>query len=470
MSEIISKAPINSMALKKIIASLIAIGLLVYVMSKSFFYAEPGYIYHVRTVLGSEEIVTDIGYKFYPFGRYNAWKRAMTVQLDNNNYNSNNNSYSRNQNTNGIQAETDTAGTSASLPALSVIFLDQVDALSEATVRFSIPSDRESFLRLAQEYRNPENLLRTALIPALKETLQANAALMSAEEYYSGSRTEFNTNFENQMANGLYIVERKEVEVRTQKPTPGSANAALGDDQVKYGGDTKTTFQVIKILDENGIPRRKAQRFTNFGITVVSALVTDMRPNNKFVERMQLKQKASADRAIAREQRVQEEEQRLLAIARGEREVAQRQAKAKVAQIEKTTDAETEKQLAITNGEKLREQAAIAKETAQINLEKARIEAETKQTLADATAYQKRIILEADNALAQKLEAEVKIQRLWADAFARRNVPTTVFGSGGAAGAGGAPVGSDAEVRAFMQLLTIDAAKRLNYDREVDKK
>ena len=52
---------------------------------------------------------------------------------------------------------------------------------------------------------------------------------------------------------------------------------------------------------------------------------------------MGLRQQAAADRAIAREQRVQEEEQRLLAITRGEREVAERQAAAKVEQIQKTT-------------------------------------------------------------------------------------------------------------------------------------
>ena len=148
-----------------------------------------------------------------------------------------------------------------------------------------------------------------------------------------------------------------------------------------------------------------------------------------------------------------------------EREVAERQAKAKVEQIQKTTEAETDKQLAITGAEKTKAQAAIAKDTAEINLEKARIEAETTRTLADAEAYQKKVILQADNALAQKLEAEVKIQALWAGAFAKRQVPTNVFGSSG----GGAPVGSDAETKAFMQMLTLDAAKRLNYERELTK-
>ena len=55
------------------------------------------------------------------------------------------------------------------------MFLDQVNAHAEATIRFSIPSDSETLLQLAHEYRTPENLLCTALMPAFKETLQANA-------------------------------------------------------------------------------------------------------------------------------------------------------------------------------------------------------------------------------------------------------------------------------------------------------
>lgn len=425
-----------------------------YVLSQSFFYAEPGYIYHVRTVTGNEAVVTEIGYKFYPFGRYNSWKRAMTVQAVSG------------SSQDAITSEKDANNASASLPPLSIMFLDQVDAHAQATVRFSIPSDEESFLKLAHEYRSPENLLRTALLPVFKETLQANASLMTAEEYYAGGRTEFNSEFENQMRSGIYLVKREEVNVKSGRSAIGSANIALGTDQEEYGEDDKTIFVVQKVLDATGQPRRKQQRFTDYGITVVSALVTDIKPNQKFIERMQLKQKASADRAIAREQRVQEEEQRLLAIARGEREVAERQAKAKVDQIQKTTEAQTEKQLAITRAEKLKAEAEIQRETAEINLEKARIEAETQRTLADAEAYQKQVILEADNALAQKLEAEIKIQQLWAEAYAKRKVPTNVFGSGSGSGA---PVGNDYETKAFMQMLTLDAAKRLSYDRDMVK-
>ncbi len=429
-----------------------ALALLI-VGQNSIFYAEPGYVYHVRTLMGNEEVVSDVGYQFYLFGRWNSWKRALTVQAV------------RGGSETLDYVEVESSETSAALPPQNIMFLDQVDANAQATVRFTIPTDQESFLHLAHEYRTPENLLRTALIPAFKETLQANASLMSAEEYYSGGRTEFNTEFENQMINGIYIVRREEVSEKRVGEIKGSANVAMGTDQQDYGDDSKVVFVVRKMTDEAGIPLRKSQRFIDYGVTVVEARVTQMDPNQRFVERMQLKQKASADRAIAREQRVQEEEQRLLAIARGEREVAERQAKAKVDQIQRTTEAETEKQLAITQAQKQKEQSEIEKETAQIQLEKARIEAETRRTLADAEAYQKKAVLQADNALAQKLDAEIEIQKIWAQAFANRKVPQYVFGGGD----GGTPTGSDGETRAFMQMLTLDAAKRLSYDRDVKK-
>lgn len=446
------KNKINSNLLTRSLISLAVLSCIAGVIGTGMFYAEPGYVYHVRTMLGKEQVITEPGYKFYPFGRYNAWKRAMTVQAE----------LGLNST---LSAEKDSINTSAAMPPMNIMFLDQVDADAGATARFSIPSERESFLNLAHEYRTPENLLRTALVPAFKETLQATASLMSAEEYYSGGRTEFNSEFENQMVSGVYIVKREEVNTSTKRTRTGSANAALGTDQEEYGDELKTTFVVTKTVDENGVPRRKPQRFVDFGVQVVDARVTDMRPNKKFVERMQLKQKASADRAIAREQRIQEEEQRLLAIAKGEREVAERQAQAKVEQIELTTNAETEKQLAITNAEKQKEQATIEKQTAEINLQKAKIEAQTIKALADAESYKKRVILQADNALAQKLDAEVKIQELWAAAYAKRAVPTNVFGGGGST-----PVGGDSEVRAFMQMLTLDAAKRLSYERSMDNK
>ncbi|MEM7302979.1 MAG: SPFH domain-containing protein [Pseudomonadota bacterium] len=415
-----------------------------------FFYAEPGFKYHVRTITGQEKMVSDTGYNMHLFGRYNAWKNAMSVQASASGHGQ-------------MSAETDGSQMSANLAPKSLVFLDQVDANVSATARFELPADEEAFLRLARQYRTPENLLRTELVPAFEETLGANAALMSAEDYFQGGKTEFNNEFLRQMEGGIYLVRRIEKRVQVQGNRPGSANAALGENQAQFGDDTKTIFVVEKRVGADGQPLRKAQSFEKFGITVTSARVTHVEPNTRFKDRMSLRQQAAADRAIAREKRVQEEEQRLLAIAKGEREVAERQATAKVEQIEKTTQAETEKQLAITAAEREREAARIAKEQSEILLEKAKIDAQAVKVAADAAAYEKREILAADNALAQKLDAYIKVQSVWADAFSRRRVPATIFG------ASEQGPGSDTDVTRFLQLLTVQSAKGLAVDPNIER-
>ena len=433
------------------VVGLVALSLIAVTFNQVFFYAEPGYIYHVRTITGNERVVDGVGYSMYLFGRVNAWKKAMTVLADD-------------TTADGVNAENENSTAAASLPPLNIMFLDQVDADAMAAVRFRLPTESITFLKMAHEYRTPENLLRVALIPSFQETLQATASLMSAEDYYSGGRTEFINEFENQMQNGVYIVKRKEIlrdSIKRQTSEADASDPALQDE---FGDQQKTVFVVEKLLNEaTGLPRRKEQKFTLYGITVHEARVTNMKPNAKFVGRMEQKQEASAMRAIAREQKVQEEEQRLLAIARGDREVAERQAAMKVEQVEATTKAETRKKETLIEAERRKQEAEIQEQTSKILLSKAKIDAEAVKVAAEAEAFRKEKILSADNALAQKLEAEIEIQGIWADAFAKRAVPQNVFGASG----GGTPVGSDMEVKNFMQLMTLDAAKRLNYERSL---
>lgn len=114
----------------------------------------------------------------------------------------------------------------------------------------------------------------------------------------------------------------------------------------------------------------------------------------------------------------------------------------------------------------MREEAEIAKQTAAINLEKARIEAEAVQVSADAAAYEKSVILEADGALQQKLDAWVSAQRLWADAASKINVPSTVIAGGGTGGTTGNALGT---VDQFMQMMMIKTARDLNVDPSITK-
>ena len=64
----------------------------------------------------------------------------------------------------------------------------------------------------------------------------------------------------------------------------------------------------------------------------------------------------------------------------------------------------------------------------------------------------------ADGALRQKLDTYAEVNNYWANAYAKRQVPHTVFSSGGGGGNG------DSEVQDLVRLLTAKAAKDLALD------
>lgn len=412
-----------------------------------WFYAEPGYQYHVKTIWGDEYVVSETGWAINGFKDPQEWKKAVSVVLTN----------ETEQNGEPIRASY--VGT-----AYKSRLLDNVDAEIDSTVRFRLPSGEEQFLAMAREYRTPENLINTALVPAVKQTLNATASLMTAEDYYAGSRTEFSNEFERQMAQGIYQVKRVERRVKTEQSQLASANATKGTDQDEYGDGYKTILAVEKLLGENGQPVVNQHNFSDFGVEVVSAVVTDLEPNVEFIQRMNDKQRAAAERAIAKEERMKEQEAKLLAEAKGQREVAEQKAAALKMQIKKTTDAETTKQLALTKANQAKEAAAIAEETMTIQLRTAKLEAKKIKELADAEAYKKREIMKANGQLEQKLATLEAINQVWAAAAQNMKVPTSVFMTGGGSGDGtGYPTGGVAAEN-FMNLMNMKAAKDLSVD------
>ena len=268
-----------------------------------FFYNEAGFMTHVRTIFGDEKIVDDVGYATKWFGRATTWKKAISVQsvlvMDDNDTNPDND------------------GLGATIEAFPIVFLGNVDAKVESSARFRLPGG-EPFLKMAQEYRNPDNFIRTALVPAIKETLQATASLMSADDYYAGARSEFAAEFENQLNDGLYLIKRKEVRGPRGAIPHQTAILQAGTEQGAFGDNNASQFVTEKVTDAKGIPVRKQQQFRKFGVEVVEARITNVDPNPQYKQRMVKVQQALAELAVARQNRLKEEEEKLLVTARGE--------------------------------------------------------------------------------------------------------------------------------------------------------
>ena len=403
-------------------------------------YNDAGYCVHIRTIFGTESNKCTLGWYFSGWGNVDHWPHYITIKHD-------------------ALAE-DGDGSSINPPYM-IRMSDNWTGVVTQTTRFGIPHDTEQFLKMAHALRTPDRLITTTLRPAVTSSLDSVANLFTMEEYYAGGRRD---DFKNEFRDSIILgramvkrVERVETGPELQRDTAPSDSPVV-DDTADVGGADRIRFYTEKILGADGQPIRIPNGFQEYGITVSTAILEQLDPDDRFEEQIQARKDAAARRAVAVEKRLEEEQQRLLAIAKGEREIAERQAEARKKQIEQTTNAETEKRLALISSEKDREQARIAKVTAEINLERARLDAEARKVSADAAAYEKNAILLADGALAQKLEAWVTSQRFWADAFAQRKVPTQVFG------ASNTGTGSDLDVSAFMQLMTAQAARSLAFD------
>src|SRR5690606_19602869 len=214
---------------------------------------EAGYATHVRTIFGEEKVVDDVGYATKWFGRATPWKKALSVQSV------------LTGSLNKIDNDSDNDSLGATIEAFPIVFLGNVDAKVESSARFRLPGG-DAFLTIAQEYRNPENFIKTALVPAIKETLQATASLMSADDFYAGARSEFAAEFDNQLNDGLYLIKRREVRSARQHLPQQTAILQAGTEQGAFGDNRSSQFVTEKVVDNKGIPIRKQQQFRKYGV------------------------------------------------------------------------------------------------------------------------------------------------------------------------------------------------------------
>ena len=410
-------------------------------------YNDAGYCVHIRTAFGTEDSKCDLGWFFSGWGRITEYPHFITIAHTN---------------------EGDAEGSSVSRPYI-VRMADNWAGEVTQTTRFGIPLDHEQFLRMARDFRSPDRLITSTLRPAVTASLDSVANLFTMEEYYAGGRRDdFKTEFREAVIKGRAVIER--VEAVQQGPAINRATAPSADtnvaDTAETGGSSRLRVVTRKKLDSSGAEIRIQHGFAAYGIVVSTAILQNLDPDDAFEQQIKERKDAAARRSVAREKRLEQEEQRLLALAEAERAIAQRQGKAREDQIQRTTDAETAKRLALIKAEQQRAEAAIAKQTAQLNLERAEIDAKARRVAAEAEAYEKQALLEADGALAQKLNTWLAAQSAWANAFSKRQVPLTVFGAGSGSNGSGGP-GSDFDAQTFMQLLTAQAAKQLQLDMSV---
>lgn len=432
--------------------------LLVAVIIKGlFFIADAKNVYVVQFPWGGKTTYTTNGVHFSGWGIIRSYPK--TIALRTQNFNS----------ANFKNSSKDSNTAAGVISPLLIRFSDAAQADLYFMTRFQLPIEEKALLNIDQQFGSKEALINNLFKPSVKSAGINSARLMSIQEYITKRGSDFDAYFFDQLANGLFKTTVEEKRIFGEATSPAKVVSTKGEDvlskeSIKNNSEMRI-IEVVKPMEKNGqYIRQGTNDLTRYSIDVVTAKVTYVDPSDKVKSLISKQRDAEANAALA-ENRVRTAVLESKAVkAEGAKKVEETRAIMLSTQTERLIAAETTKEESIIENQRLLENKRLEKETAAVDLEKAKLEAAAIKERANAEAYKKAQILKADNALKEKLEAWKYAQRVWADAYARRAVPSTVLGTSGKGESYGGLSASD-----FMNILTVKAAKELSVDLNVKK-
>jgi regulator of protease activity HflC (stomatin/prohibitin superfamily) len=317
-----------------------------------------------------------------------------------------------------------------------VRFNDSVTADAEVAVRFELSKDPDMCKETIVAFRSEEKLMTQTLMPLTQAAIRNSARLLSAQEYVSGNGGRLEQAFQDQLSEGLYILEQRRSEIADDSQEVGTKTVAT-DTEKKYS-------YIVEIkLDKNGVPLRTKRSTDQYGIIISQAEVSSIDPSPAFKKKLENQMAESARGALEREKTKALQFEKEREQAQGELDKVKRKLDAEKQQIERLVASKAKEQEAQND---LR--AITIRETVE------RKEANIKMMQADAEAYAKKKVMLADGALEKRLDAYVESVKAMAAALTDKQLVPQVYMGGG--DGKGAPNATD-----LVNLMTAKFARDL---------
>lgn len=313
---------------------------------------------------------------------------------------------------------------------IMIRFSDATTADVKGITQFILPSDEKEMILIHNTHRTPQSLVVKRLAPYTKECLQSSAQLMSSEKHYGGGRAQMAQDFLDQLKEGVYLLVTEE---------------NLVFDSLE--NEKKRVYQTeVQYDKKTSLPKRKLSSIKEYGITVADAAITDVDYENKVDEKLVKIIDAVTKSSISKQELMTAQQQTLTAKAKGEQALVEIEYQQKQEQTKQVVEAQTK--VKVAEQDKLQQKIAY---------EGSILEAKKIKELADANAYARQRIMQADGALELKLKAQVEVQKVWAEAFSKYTgavVPQIQTGGG--------PTQNGA--LNFMDIMTAKTAKDFALD------
>ncbi len=327
---------------------------------------------------------------------------------------------------------------------ISVRYQDGGTGTVYGKARFSMPSDENTMLHLHKAFRSNRGVSQKLIKSVTEEGMNLTAGLMSSEEAYAEKRSIYTQWSSQQISKGKF--QTKLEKISTVDESTGKT-VTKNIPVISYGSD--------------GLPIHLDSDLADYGISVNGFQITDWDFEPKTLQQIATKREATmaiitaiANAERAKQDAITSEEQGKANVmtAKYEKEVIKEQA---------IVDAQREKEVAVISAEKSVEVARQQKLEAE---QKKLAAAEYKQEQilrGEGDGAYKRIVMQADGALAQKLETYERVMARFASAIEKQKwVPEVQMGDASSGGA---------NAMTLIEMMGIKAAKDLSLDMKVKK-
>lgn len=352
------------------------LGIVMSIFTGMFFYAEPGTAYAVQYPWGDQKAVFRQGINTKMWGRLIPIQFEMPIKYV-------------------IPDHDGELGDQSKYAYVDKArqweFNDAVKGEIATSIVISInTSDESQFLSVADRNKTEKNLIRSRIIPNIDQSIKNTCKLMAAQDYISGQAADFDRYFQDQLENGMYVLEEY---VDNQKPD------VIGDSTIVRTVPNKESRQKrFRIKYKDGQPVRvKGNSLKSYGLTVVQAVVNEIDWEETFDNRLQLQKEEVAQTQLEKQQAEREFYRAQKEKAKGEAEKAKERARLEKAQIQQTIAAETEAKVAGFN---------LIKEKKQYEVEL--FKAKSKKVAADAQYYENAKLVSAGLTPQERAEWDYK--------------------------------------------------------------
>jgi hypothetical protein len=274
----------------------------------AWFQTDAGYTYvYQNNITGNMSVYTEPGIHFRLPGlsRVTTYKQVMTVSFG--------------------STGSDML-TRESVP-ITVRFADTYTGQIPATFRYKLSPNPDKIIQMHREFRSFDNLIDALIVKNSQNVVVITSTQYTGEEFFQGGLNQFKAQLEDQLRNGIYQTERKQVEIEQLDLAPVGLDQG---DSTKLQSTRQLVWKTVPVTDANNQPIRQSNPLDLYGIEVTQVTVGDPIPEDQLnrlltdkkllvAERIKTIQEQETAKAQAKTEQLKKEIERTRAVQDAQR-------------------------------------------------------------------------------------------------------------------------------------------------------